>query len=66
MAHSEFDYRENFFRCYFHSARALHRGDYSNAMKWIRLAERHMAIARCYEDLAGQRHKPQKQGPKKK
>jgi hypothetical protein len=63
MAHSEFDFRENFFRAYYHGTRALQRGDYPNAVKWVRLAERHMALARCYEDLLGQKHKP-KQAPK--
>ena len=58
MAHDEFDYRDNFFRAYYHSIKALKRGDYPNSVKWLRLAERHMAIARRYEDLAGQRHKP--------
>jgi hypothetical protein len=60
MAHTETDFRENFFRAYYHSTRALQRGDYPNALKWARLAERHLAAARRFEDLAGQRHRPKR------
>jgi hypothetical protein len=52
------DFRENFFRCYVYATRALQRGDYANAEKWSRQAERHIAISRRFEDLAGQQHRP--------
>ena len=52
--------KENFFCCYRHSVQALQRGDYPNALKWMRLGERHLAAAKRFEDLAGQKHRPKR------
>ena len=54
------DLRENFFRAYAHATKALKRGDLPSAHKWMLLAERHLAAARRFSDLQGQKHRPGK------